>query len=94
MIKRGGNAKNDDKMMKSGVKCWINERGPSFATYLILTDGDKSNFFIGIPFSIDNDYQGRMSSPSSSILFKVTGQANATDDEICPRHAPALGGWF
>jgi hypothetical protein len=31
--------------------------------------GDRSNFFIGIPFSLDNDYQGGISSPSSSIVF-------------------------
>jgi hypothetical protein len=50
--------------------------------------GDKSNFFIGIPFSVDNDYQGEMSSPSSSIVFKVTGTAPAFDALTSPRHAP------
>jgi len=50
--------------------------------------GDKSNFFIGIPFSVDNDYQGGMSSPSSSIVFKVTGTAPAHHADTCPRHIP------
>ena len=35
---------------------------------------DQSNFFIGIPFSTDNDFQGGLSSPSSNINFKITGQ--------------------
>jgi hypothetical protein len=49
--------------------------------------GDKSNFFIGIPFSVDNDYQGGMSSPSSSIVFKVSGQAPQYNADTVPRHA-------
>jgi hypothetical protein len=56
-------------------------------------DGDRSNFVIGIPFSVDNDYQGGMSSPSSSIVFKVSGQAPPTDNAKVPRHAPALNEW-
>jgi hypothetical protein len=56
-------------------------------------EGDKSNFFIGIPFSVDNDYQGGMSSPSSSIVFKVSGQALATDTTTLPRHIPARDSW-
>jgi hypothetical protein len=56
-------------------------------------DGDRSNFFIGIPFSVDNDYQGGMSSPSSSIVFKVSGQAPDTNAEKVPRHTPALADW-
>jgi hypothetical protein len=55
--------------------------------------GDKSNFFIGVPFSVDNDYQGGMSSPSSSIIFKVTGKASATDAALYPRYLPAIAGW-
>jgi hypothetical protein len=55
--------------------------------------GDQSNFFIGIPFSVDNDYQGGMSSPSSSIVFKVSGQAPATEANKCPRHLPAREQW-
>ena len=35
---------------------------------------DKSNYFIGIPFSTDDDFQGGLSSPSSNINFKITGQ--------------------
>ena len=35
---------------------------------------DKSNFFLGIPFSTDDDFQGGLSSPSSNINFKITGQ--------------------
>jgi hypothetical protein len=53
------------------------------------TVGTRSNFFIAIPFSVDNDYQGGMSSPSSSIVFKVTG-SGATDQ---PRHPPAIDSW-
>jgi hypothetical protein len=56
--------------------------------------GDTSNFFIGIPFSVDDDYQGGMSSPSSSIVFKVTGSGVARSDNQCPRHIPDMGaGW-
>jgi hypothetical protein len=32
---------------------------------------DNSNFFVGIPFSIDDDFQGGLSSPSSNINFKL-----------------------
>ena len=32
---------------------------------------DTSNFFVGIPFSIDDDFQGGLSSPSSNINFKL-----------------------
>jgi hypothetical protein len=53
---------------------------------------DKSNFFIEIPFSVDNYYQGGISSPSSSIVFKVSGQAQVTGEDI-PRHAPVRDEW-
>jgi hypothetical protein len=56
-------------------------------------EGDKSNFFIGIPFSVDNDYQGGMSSPSSSIVFKVSGGASPYDADKIPRHGPVLNEW-
>ena len=36
--------------------------------------GDRSNFFIPFPFSTDDDFQGGLSSPSSNINFKLTGQ--------------------
>jgi hypothetical protein len=56
--------------------------------------GDTSNFFIGIPFSVDDDYQGGMSSPSSSIVFKVSGTAVALNATQCPRHLPLIAnGW-
>ena len=42
--------------------------GPNGVSY------DQSNFFIGIPFSTDDDFQGGLSSPSSNINFKITGQ--------------------
>jgi hypothetical protein len=32
---------------------------------------DTSNFCVGIPFSIDDDFQGGLSSPSSNINFKL-----------------------
>jgi hypothetical protein len=35
---------------------------------------DDSNFFIPIPFSIEGDFQGGLSSPVSNINFKVIGQ--------------------
>ena len=35
--------------------------------------GDRSNFFIPFPFSTDDDFQGGLSSPSSNINFKLTG---------------------
>ena len=35
---------------------------------------DKTNYCIGIPFSTDDDFQGGLSSPSSNINFKITGQ--------------------
>jgi hypothetical protein len=54
--------------------------------------GERSSFFIGIPFSIDNDYQGGMSSPSSSIVFKVSGTGLANNNEV-HRHAPAVAQW-
>ena len=38
--------------------------------------GDASNFFIPFPFSTDNDFQGGLSSPSSNINFKITGDLN------------------
>jgi hypothetical protein len=34
---------------------------------------DDSNFFIAIPFSTDEDFQGGLSSPVSNINFKVIG---------------------
>ena len=34
---------------------------------------DRTNFFIPFPFSTDDDFQGGMSSPSSNINFKLTG---------------------
>jgi hypothetical protein len=37
---------------------------------------DDSNFFIGIPFSVDNDYQGGLSAPSANINFKLSGSAD------------------
>jgi hypothetical protein len=49
--------------------------------------GTRSNFFIAIPFSVDNDYQGGMSSPSSSIVFKVTGTTEATIANRVPTEA-------
>jgi hypothetical protein len=55
--------------------------------------GDRSNFFIGVPFSVDNDYQGGLSSPSSSIVFKCCGMALETDGHTIPRHTPAMAGW-
>jgi hypothetical protein len=53
---------------------------------------DRSNFFIGIPFSIDYDYQGGMSSPSSFIVFKVSGTGLANNNEV-HRHAPLAAQW-
>ena len=38
---------------------------------------DTSNFFVGIPFSIDDDFQGGLSSPSSNINFKLMATATA-----------------
>ena len=35
---------------------------------------DTSNFFVGIPFSIDDDFQGGLSSPSANINFKLIGR--------------------
>jgi hypothetical protein len=55
--------------------------------------GDRSNFFISVPFSVDNDYQGGLSSPSSSIVFKCCGMALETDGHTIPRHTPAMAGW-
>ena len=39
---------------------------------------DTSNFFVGIPFSIDDDFQGGLSSPSANINFKLTGSSSVT----------------
>ena len=42
------------------------------ATKAIQYDNcDNSNFFVGIPFSIDNDFQGGLSSPAANINFKL-----------------------
>ena len=35
--------------------------------------GDRTNFFIPFPFSTNEDFQGGLSSPSSNINFKLTG---------------------
>ena len=44
---------------------------------------DRTNYFIGIPFSTDDDFQGGLSSPSSNINFKITGQLyNKTSNTI------------
>ena len=53
---------------------------------------DDSNFFVGIPFSIDDDFQGGLSSPSSNINFKLIGtrsQAMATWES-----APAIAAFL
>lgn len=38
---------------------------------------DTSNFFVGIPFSIDDDFQGGLSSPSANINFKLLATTSA-----------------
>ena len=49
---------------------------------------DKSNFFLGIPFSTDDDFQGGLSSPSSNINFKITGQLHNTTGEAMVFNTP------
>ena len=44
---------------------------------------DATNFFIPFPFSTDNDFQGGLSSPSSNINFKITGQLQYHDVPDC-----------
>jgi hypothetical protein len=68
-----------------------NETANKYVFGLGLTD--KSNFFIEIPFSVDNDYQGGMKSPSSSIVFKVSGQAQPTEAKTIHRHTPTVCKW-
>ena len=45
---------------------------------------DDSNFFIPFPFSTDDDFQGGMSSPSSNINFKLTGNVTTTVAQTTP----------
>ena len=49
---------------------------------------DKSNYFIGIPFSTDDDFQGGLSSPSSNINFKITGQLHNTTNQAVVFNTP------
>ena len=41
---------------------------------------DTSNLFVGIPFSIDDDFQGGLSSPGANINFKLMGSVKAGVD--------------
>lgn len=45
---------------------------------------DDSNFFIPFPFSTDDDFQGGMSSPSSNINFKLTGNITTVVPQTTP----------
>jgi hypothetical protein len=45
--------------------------GANAEASLLFNKHDTSNFFVGIPFSIDDDFQGGLSSPSSNINFKL-----------------------
>jgi hypothetical protein len=47
-------------------------------------DYDKSNFFVGIPFSLDSDFQGGLSSPSNNINFKLIGTFGGPGVFNCP----------
>ena len=65
---------NTVNLEAAALKNYVGPNGKSF---------DKSNFFVGIPFSTDDDFQGGLSSPSSNINFKITGQLhNTTGSEI------------
>ena len=54
-----------------------NRPHPDYLTPLYYKDA--TNFFIPFPFSTDNDFQGGLSSPSSNINFKITGNLNYHD---------------
>ena len=53
---------------------------------------DDSNFFVGIPFSIDDDFQGGLSSPSSNINFKLIG--TTSQDMSTWDKAPAIAAFL
>ena len=59
-----------------------NYKGPNGVAF------DQSNYFIGIPFSTDDDFQGGLSSPSSNINFKITGQLYNTSSSAITYTTP------
>ena len=52
---------------------------------------DTSNFFVGIPFSIDDDFQGGLSSPSANINFKLIG---TTSTDMSSWKTPIIGAFL
>ena len=52
---------------------------------------DTSNFFVGIPFSIDDDFQGGLSSPSANINFKLIG---TTSQDMTTWKTPIIGAFL
>ena len=54
----------------------------TFMVYTSLYSRDKSNFFIGVPLSTDEDFMGGISSNGSTVQIELIGDRNSVSATI------------
>ena len=53
--------------------CYIND-----TDVIAYTDGDRSNYFLGIPFADSDDFMGGISTANATIQIQMTGKRPAS----------------